>query len=84
MKGTTEKIDNQEGGFLGNFLTPLVKVGLPLKKNVLMPLIRNVLIQLGLTAVVLATDGAIKNKIHGSKTTVLIISWRIGFINKRC
>ena len=82
MKGTTEKIDNQ--GFLGNFLTPLVKVGLPLKKNVLMPLIRNVLIQLGLTAVVLATDGAIKNKIHGSKMTVLIISWRIGFINKRC
>ena len=55
----------QSGGFLGNLLSklagPLMKVALPLGKNVLAPL--------GLTAAMSAIDGSIKNKIHGSGAT---------------
>ena len=40
LRGTTEKINNQDGGFLGNFLGSLMKVGLSLMKNVLTPLTR--------------------------------------------
>ena len=61
----------QSGGFLGNLLSklagPLMKVAMPLAKNVLAPL--------GLTATMSAIDGSIKKKkIHGSGATTLIIS----------
>ena len=60
----------QSGGFLGNLLDklagPLMKVAMPLAKNVLAPL--------GLTAAMSAIDGSIKKKMLGSGTTTLIIS----------
>ena len=40
----------QSGGFLGKLLGPLLKTGLPLIKNVIKPLVKSVLIPLGLTA----------------------------------
>ena len=60
----------QSGGFLENLLSklagPLIKVAMPLAKNVLAPL--------GLTAAMSAIDGSIKKKMLGSGTTTLIIS----------
>ena len=44
----------QPGGFLGRFLDPLLKTGLPLMKNVIQPLAKSVLIPLGLTPAVAA------------------------------
>ena len=59
----------QSGGFLGSLLSklagPLMKVAVPLAKNVLAPL--------GITAAASAVAG-IQKKIHGSGTTTLIIS----------
>ena len=55
----------QSGGFLGKLLSklagPLMKVALPLAKNVLAPL--------GLTAAMSTIDGSIQKKIHGSGVT---------------
>ena len=55
----------QSGGFLGKLLSklagPLMKVAMPLAKNVLAPL--------GLTAAMSAIDGSIQKKIHGSWAT---------------
>ena len=42
----------QSGGFPGRILGPLLKIGLPLMKNVIKPLAKSVLIPLGLTAAV--------------------------------
>ena len=60
----------QSGGLLGNLLGklagPLMKVAMPLAKNVLAPL--------GLSAAMSAIDGSIKKKMFGSGTTTLIIS----------
>ena len=60
----------QSGGFLGNLLGklagPLMKVAMPLAKNVLAPL--------GLSAAMSAIDGSIKKKMLGAGTTTLIIS----------
>ena len=60
----------QSGGFLGNLLgklaDPLMKVAMPLAKNVLAPL--------GISAAMSAIDGSIKKKMFGSGTTTLIIS----------
>ena len=60
----------QSGGFLGNLLGklagPLMKVAVPLAKNVLAPL--------GISAAMSAIDGSIKKKVLGSGTTTLIIS----------
>ena len=39
LNGTFEKIKSQEGGFLANFLNPLIKVGLPLIENILIRLV---------------------------------------------
>ena len=64
----------QSGGFIGKLLGPLLKTGLPLIKNVIKSLARNVLIPLGLTAAASATDAGIQKKILGSGTTTLIIS----------
>ena len=61
---------SQSGGFLGNLFSkladPLMKVAMPLAKNVLAPF--------GLTAAMSAIDGSIKKKMLGSGTTTLIIS----------
>ena len=58
----------QSGGFLGNLLSkltgPLMKVALPLAKNVLAPL--------GLTAAMSAIDGSVQKKIHGSGVKLII------------
>ena len=60
----------QSGGFLGSLLSkladPLMKVAIPLAKNVLAPL--------GITAAASAIDAGIQTKMHGSGTTTLIIS----------
>ena len=60
----------QSGGFLGHLLGklagPLMKVAMPLVKNVLAPL--------GLSAAMSAIDGSIKKKMLGSGATTLIIS----------
>ena len=60
----------QSGGFLGSLLSklagPLMKLSIPLAKNVLATL--------GITAAASATDAGIQKKIHGSGTTILIIS----------
>ena len=63
----------QSGGFLGKLLSPLIKTGLPLTKNVITPLAKSVLIPLGLTAAS-AADAGIHKKILGSGNTTLIIS----------
>ena len=63
LKGTTTKITRQERGFL-NFPEPLLSAGLPLMKNELLALCKSVLIPLGLTATVSATDSAIQKKIY--------------------
>ena len=62
----------QPEGFLGGFLGPLLKTGLPLIGNVLKPLVKSVLLTLGLTAAA-ATDPAIHKKMFGSGATTLII-----------
>ena len=64
----------QSGGFLGRFLGSLLKIELPLMKNLLKPLAKSVLTLLGLTAGALATDAVIQKKIHGSGTITLILS----------
>ena len=61
----------QSGGFLGSLLSklagPLMKVAIPLAKNILAPL--------GITAAASAIDAGIqKKKIHGSGATTLMIS----------
>ena len=64
----------QSGGFFSKLLGPLLKTGLPLKKNVIKPLAKSVLIPLGLTAAASAADAGIHKKILGSGNTTLIIS----------
>ena len=58
----------QSGGFLGKLLSklagPLMKAAMPLAKNVLAPL--------GLTAAMSAIDGSIQKKIHGSGIKLII------------
>ena len=59
----------QLGGFLGKLLSklagPLMKLALPLTKNVLAPL--------GLTAAMSAIDGSIQKKIHDSGVKLIIV-----------
>ena len=64
----------QSRGFPGRSLESLLKTGLLLIGNVLKPFAEQVLIPLGLTAAVAATDAAIHKKIFGFGTTTLIIS----------
>ena len=49
--------------FIGNFLVSLMRVGLLLIENVLMPLAKSALIPLGLTAAESATDASIQKKL---------------------
>ena len=66
---------NQSGEFLGKLLGPLLKTELPLIKNVIKPLVKSVLIPLGLTAAASAADAGIqKKKMLGTRTITLIIS----------
>ena len=51
----------QSGGFLGRLLDRLLKIRLPLIKNVIKPLAKSVLIPLGLTAAAPATDSGINH-----------------------
>ena len=53
----------QSRGFLGRLLGPLLKTGLPLRKNVIKPLAKTVLIPLGLTSAPSAADAEIHKKI---------------------
>ena len=64
----------QSEGFLGRLLGPLLKIGLPLIKNVIKPLAKSVLIPLGLTAAASAADAGIHKKVLGFGATTLIIS----------
>ena len=69
-RGQISKIIHS-GGFLGSLLSklagPLMKIAVPLAKNVLAPL--------GITAAASAIDAGIKKK-HGSGNTTLIISMK--------
>ena len=66
----------QSQGFLGTLLAPLLKIGLPLIKNVIKPLAKSVLVPLGLAAAASAADAGIHKKILGSgNMTTLIISY---------
>ena len=60
----------QSGDFLGSLLSkiagPLMKVAVPISKNILAPL--------GITAAASAKDAGIQKKIHGPGTITLIIS----------
>ena len=60
----------QLGGFSGSLLNklavPLMKVAVPLSKNILAPL--------GITAAASVIDAGIQKKIHGAGATTLIIS----------
>ena len=73
IKRNYRKITSQEGEFL-KFLRPLTTAGLRLMKNVLIPLAKNVLLLLGLTAAASATDEAIQKRLFEFGTTSLIIS----------
>ena len=55
----------QSGRFLGRWLGPLLKTRLPLVKNVTKPLVKSVLIPLGLTAATSAADAGIHKKSWG-------------------
>ena len=61
----------QLGGFLGRFLTSLLKTGLSLMKNVLKLLAKSVLIPLGLPEAASATDAAIRKKMSGQTTLII-------------
>ena len=60
----------QSGGFLGLLLSkitgPLMKVAVPLAKNILAPVV--------ITTAASAINAGIQKKIHGSRTTTFIIS----------
>ena len=60
----------QSGGFLGSSLSKLAG---PLRKAAV-PLIKNILVLLGITAAASAIDAGIQKKIHGSGTKTLIVS----------
>ena len=64
----------QSRGFLSRLLGPLLKIGLPLIKNVIKALAESVLIPLGLTAAASAADAGIHKKLLGSRNTTLIVS----------
>ena len=64
----------QSEGFLDRLLGPLIKTGLPLIRNILKLLAKNVLIPLQLIAAASAADATIQKKMFGSGVTALIIS----------
>ena len=52
----------QLGGFLGRLISPLLRTGSPLIKNVIQPLAKSILIPLGLTVAASAADAGIHKK----------------------
>ena len=82
----------QSGGFLGRLLGPLLKTGMLLMENVVKPLAKRGLIQLGLIAAVSATGAAIHKKMFGSgrrssdfasrATTLIILNEEVNDIIK--
>ena len=70
MKEAAEKVVNQKRGYLGS----VMGVGLPVIKIVLIPLSKNFLLILGLTAAAAPTNASIQKKIYGSGMTRFIIS----------
>ena len=70
MKEAAEKVVNQKRGYLGS----VMGVGLPVIKIVLIPLSKNFLLILGLTAAATPTNASIQKKIYGSGMTRFIIS----------
>ena len=64
LKLSKAQINNiiQSGEFLSKLLGPLLKTGLPLRKNVIKPLAKSILIPLGLTATASAADAGIHKK----------------------
>ena len=50
----------QLGEFLGRLVEPLLETGLPLMKNVLKPLAKNILVRLGLTAAASTVNARIR------------------------
>ena len=68
----------QSGGFLGKLLSklagPLIKVAMPLAKNVLAPV--------GLTAAMSATDGSIEKKMRGEGVKLVIEQEGMNYIMK--
>ena len=70
----------QSGGFLGRFLSPLLRIGLPLMKSVIKLLAKIVLVPLGLTAVA-AAAAAVDARIHirilgsGHNNNTILIIW---------
>ena len=65
----------QPGGFLGRLLGPLLKTGLPLIKNVIKPLAKNVLIPLGLTAAASAANAGIHKKSYISSDGLSVLNF---------
>ena len=63
----------QLGGFLGRLISPLLRTGSPLIKNVIQPLAKSVLIPLGLTVAASAADAGIHKKILGSGHNATLI-----------
>ena len=59
LKRITEKCSSQEGGLI-NFLCPLMKAGLALRRSVSTPLAKSVLILSGMTASASATYESIQ------------------------
>ena len=62
----------QSCGFLGKILCALLKIRLPLTKNIIKPSAKSVLIPLGLTAIASGADAGIHKKILRSRNTTLI------------
>ena len=62
LKKTTRKIKRKDEVFLANVISPLIRTGLPLMKNILTPLPKSFLIPSLLTTADSATDAAIQIK----------------------
>ena len=65
----------QSGGFFGKLVGPLVKIELPLMKNVIKPLIKSVFIPLGLTAAASAADTGRQKNLRISSNNTNNIKW---------
>ena len=61
LKGTVKKIVSTEGGFF-NFLRQLMAAGSPLMKSVVTSLAKSVLLPLGLSVAMSATDAVIQKQ----------------------
>ena len=68
----------QSGGFLGKFLSPLLKTGLALMKILIQPLTKSTLIPVGLTAAASAADAGIHKKIlgYGHNATLILNNFK--------